>query len=190
MSLRNTTTQWGSLSKTFHWLIVILLIVQGVLGLVMGDYPRETRMELVTLHKSIGVTILLLAAARLAWVLYNGRPGPAPGVTPLQYKLSLMMDGLLYLLLFAVPITGWLMVSYGGRPVEWFGLFQLPALVGENQGLHETFEEVHESLFWALTLLATGHAGMAIYHQIFQRDGTLSRMLPKGWLRDPSQSDD
>ena len=61
MSLRNTAAQWGSLSKTFHWLIVALLIIQGILGLVMGDFPRETRMALTALHKSIGITILFLA---------------------------------------------------------------------------------------------------------------------------------
>ena len=187
MSLRNTAAQWGSLSKTFHWLIVALLIIQGILGLVMGDFPRETRMALTALHKSIGITILFLAVARLAWVLYNGRPGPAPGVTPVQYRLSLLVEGSMYLLLFALLITGWLMVSYGGRPLEWFGLFQLPALVGENHDLHERLEGVHEVLFWALTLLAAGHAGMAIYHHLFQRDPTLSRMAPKGWLRDPRE---
>ncbi len=185
MSLRNSATQWGSLSKTFHWLIVLLLIGQGILGLVMGDFPRETRMELTGLHKSIGVTILILAVARVLWLLVAGRPAPAPGVTPLQHKLAMAGHLLLYVLLFALPITGWLMVSYGGRPVEWFGLFQLPALVGENHDLHEQLEGVHELLFWALTLVAVGHAGAAIYHHVFQRDSTLARMLPKGWMRDP-----
>ena len=185
MSLRNTAAQWGSLSKTFHWLIVLLLIGQGILGLTMGDFPRETRMELTNLHKSIGITILMLAVARLLWTLFNGRPAPAPGVTPLQHKLAMAGHVLLYVLLFALPITGWLLTSYADRPASWFGVFELPRLVGENHDLHEMFEERHEQLFWLLMLVAVGHAGAAIYHHLFQRDATLSRMLPKGWLRDP-----
>lgn len=185
MSMRNTANQWGSVSKTLHWLVVLLLIGQGILGLTMGDFSRETRMELTGLHKSIGITILMLAVARLLWIVFNGRPGPAPGVTPLQHRLAKFGHIVLYALLFALPITGWLLTSYADRPASWFGLFELPRLVGENHDLHEMFEERHEQLFWLLMLFAVGHAGAAIYHHLFQRDATLSRMLPKGWLRDP-----
>lgn len=185
MGLRNTATEWGSVSKTFHWLIVVLLIIQGTLGLTMGDFSRDTRMELTNLHKSIGVTILMLAVLRLLWILFNHRPAFSPGVTSLQRKLALTVEVLLYVLLFALPISGWLMTDYGGRVVSWFGVFNLPQLVGENHDMHEMLEHRHEQLFWLLTLLAVGHAGMAIYHQVFQHDSTLARMLPKGWLRDP-----
>ena len=87
MTMRNNANQWGSVSKTLHWLVVLLLIGQGILGLTMGDFSRETRMELTGLHKSIGITILMLAVARLLWIVFNGRPDPAPGVTPLQHAL-------------------------------------------------------------------------------------------------------
>lgn len=187
MTLRNSATQWGSLGKAFHWLIVLLLLGQGILGLVMGDLPRETRIEMIGLHKSLGITILMLAVVRLIWALFNDRPGPAPGVTPLQHKLAFAGHLVLYVLLFALPISGWLLTSYADRPTSWFGLFELPRLVGENHGLHEVYEERHEQLFWLLTLVAAGHAGAAIYHHVFQRDATLARMLPKGWLRDPRE---
>ncbi len=185
MHLRNTATDWGSLSKTFHWLIVLLLIGQGILGLTMGDFGRELRAQLVPLHKSIGVTLLMLALARLLWNLFGGRPAPAPGVTPLQHRLAKLGHLVLYALLFAVPLTGWLLSAYGGRDTSWFGLFDLPRIVGENHDLHEMFEERHEQLFWLLVLVAAGHAGAAIYHHVFQRDATLARMLPRGWLREP-----
>ena len=185
MTLRNTATEWGSVSKTFHWLMALLLIIQGTLGLTMGDFSRDTRMELVGLHKSLGVTILMLVTARLLWNLYSRRPAFAPGVTSLERVLAIAVEVLLYALMFAIPIAGWLMSDYGGRPVSWFGVFNLPQLVGENHDLHEVWEHRHEQLFWALALLATGHACMAIYHQVVQRDATLSRMMPKGWLRDP-----
>ena len=190
MSMRNTATKWGSVSKTFHWLVVVLLVIQGILGLTMGDFARDTRMELTTLHKSIGITILMVVVLRLLWNLYSRRPAFAPGVTPLERNLAITVEVLLYVLMFAVPIAGWLMSDYGGRPVSWFGVFNLPQLVAENHDLHEVWEHRHEQLFWVLVLLATGHAGMAIYHQVVQRDDTLSRMMPKGWLRNPSDKKD
>lgn len=185
MSLRNSPTDWGSLSKTFHWLIVLLLVGQGILGLTMGDFGREMRGTLVSLHKSIGITILMLATARLLWMLFAGRPAPATGVSRTQHLLARAGHVLLYALLFALPISGWLMSAYGGRDTAWFGLFDLPRMVAENPAAHEMLEERHEQLFWVLVIVALGHAGAAVYHHLFQRDATLARMLPKGWVRDP-----
>ena len=185
MTLRNSATDWGSVSKTFHWLIVLLLIGQGLLGLTMGDFGREMRGTLVGLHKSIGITILMLAVARLLWTLFAGRPQPAPGVARWQHRMAQAGHFLLYALLIMLPVSGWLMGAYGGRATEWFGLFELPRIVAENEAAHEMLEERHEQLFWLLVLVALGHAGAAIYHHVFQRDATLVRMLPRGWLRDP-----
>jgi cytochrome b561 len=179
MTLRNSATHWGSVSKFFHWLIVLLLIGQGTVGLLMGDMPRgPDKLQMVNLHKSFGITILALAVLRLLWLLVAGRPQAAPGVSARNQMLAKLGHAVLYVLLFAVPLTGWLLVDYGGRGIAWFGLFELPRLVAENPGLHETFEEVHELLFWALTATAVGHALVAVYHHAFLRDATLARMLP------------
>ena len=103
----------------------------------------------------------------------------------MQHRLAKLGHLVLYALLFAVPLTGWLLSAYGGRDTSWFGLFDLPRIVGENHDLHEMFEERHEQLFWLLVLVAAGHAAAGLYHHFLQRDATLVRMLPKGWLRDP-----
>ena len=68
--------------------------------------------------------------------------------------------------------------SAAGFPLQWFGLFNLPAIVGENHALHETAEQLHETLFWVLVALAVAHAAAGLYHHVFQRDATLLRMLP------------
>jgi len=86
-------------------------------------------------------------------------------------------------LLFAVPISGWVMNSASGFPLWWFGLLRVPAIAAKDHDLHELTEDVHEALFWALIALALVHASAAIYHHLFQRDATLERMLPRGWLR-------
>ncbi|PNS07435.1 cytochrome b [Solilutibacter silvestris] len=168
---KNTDT-WGSVSRSFHWLIVALLIVQGALGLLLDDLPRGS----IRLHVSIGITILALAIARLAWRLYAGRPAPMPGVLPWQRRTAAVGHFLLYVLLFATPITGWLMSNYGDHPVRWFGLFELPHLVAPNDDAHEIMESRHQLMFWLLAIVATLHALAATYHHFILRNATLTRM--------------
>ena len=78
----------------------------------------------------------------------------------------------------AQPISGWLMSSAANYPVTLFGWFQFPALIGENHDLHETLEEVHEVLFYALLVGTVVHVAAALYHHFMLKDGVLRRMLP------------
>lgn len=172
MALKNTET-WGGISRSFHWLIVALLIVQGALGLFHDDLPRGT----IRLHVSLGITILALAIARLAWRLYAGRPAPVAGVSVAQRRVAALGHFILYALLFAVPISGWLMSNYGDHPVRWFGLFELPHLVAPDDAAHEVMEGRHTQLFWVLVVAAMLHALAAIHHHMFRRNATLTRML-------------
>lgn len=184
MTWKNTATAWGPVSKLFHWLIVLLILGQATLGLTMGDAPSGPgKIQLYAVHKSIGITILALAALRLLWRLLAGAPDTVPGTPRWQDRAARLVHALLYVLLFAVPLTGWVLNSAAGFPLQWFGLVNLPAIVGENHDLHEAAESAHELLFWALATLAAGHAAAAAYHHVFLGDATLARMLPRGWLR-------
>ncbi|TXH70320.1 MAG: cytochrome b [Lysobacteraceae bacterium] len=184
MTLKNTDDRWGGLSQLLHWTIVVLILVIAYIGLTMGDLPNgPDKIRTYALHKSIGITILGLAVLRLLWRFYAGTPKPAPGTPHLQERLASLMHWALYALLFAIPISGWVVNSSAGFPLQWFGLVNLPAIVERSRELHEAAEEAHELMFWLLALLAAAHAGAAFYHHIFQRDATLARMLPKGWLR-------
>lgn len=188
MSLKNANERWGAVSQSFHWLIVVLLLAQGVVGLLMGDMARgPDKIAIYAFHKSVGITILALALARLLWRLYAGRPAPVSGMPPWQDRMASLMHGALYVMLFAVPISGWIMNSAAGFPLQWFGLFNLPSIAPHNHDLHELTESLHEWLFWVLVALAAAHAAAAIYHHMFQRDATLARMFPRGWLRAPTQ---
>ena len=171
MTLKNTNT-WGPVSRSLHWLIVALLIVQAGIGLFLDDLPRGT----VRLHVSIGITILVLAIFRVLWRLYAGRPAPVPGVTMMQQRIAGAGHFLLYVLLFAVPISGWLMWNYSEHPASWFGLFNLPNLVAPNDDAHELWEGRHEQLFWVLTTVAMLHALFAVHHHMIRRNATLTRM--------------
>jgi cytochrome b561 len=187
MSLRNSNERWGPVSQLLHWLIVILIVVMAYLGLTMVDLPTTPHKIFVyMLHKSIGITILVLVALRLAWRLYAGRPGELPGIPTWQSRIATLTHAALYLLLFALPVSGWVLNSSTGFPLRWFNLMNLPAIAGKSESLHSLARPLHEVLFWALLVLVLAHAAAAIYHHLFQRDDTLVRMLPRNWLHSPS----
>ena len=185
MRLKSDATHWGSLAKAFHWTIVLLLLAQGTLGLVMVNLakpvPKPFVIPYFTVHKSLGLTILLLAVLRLGWRLFDRRP-EEPASTPHgQVIVARIGHALLYGLLFAVPLSGWLFDSATAlRPLYWWGLVQVPSLTGgADPGLKDIAKEAHEWLFWTLMLVAAGHAAAALVHHFFNRDDVLRRMLPR-----------
>lgn len=177
-------SDWPALSKALHWLIAALILVMAWLGLTMGDLPNgPDKIATYALHKSLGLSILALVALRLLWRLYAGAPAPLPGTPRWQERIAALTHLALYALLLAMPLSGWLLNSAAGFPLQWFGLFNLPALAGRDEALHALAGQVHELLFWALAALVVLHAAAALHHHLFLRDATLARMLPRGWLR-------
>ena len=189
MSLENTAQRWGSLSKSLHWLIALLILALGIVGLVMGEFPKTPKyFWIYTMHKSIGITVLVLVVVRLAWRLYAGAPEPVPGTPSWQERIASATHWLLYVLMFAIPLSGWLYDSASGlRPFKLFGLVEMPKLVAPSEQASQFSHAIHEWGFWALILLVLAHAGAALYHHIHLRDATLARMLPQGWLNLPQK---
>lgn len=181
--LRNAE-RWGPVSQAFHWVTVLLLLVLAIVGLTMDGLPRTPKYFWVyTLHKSLGITVLVLALARLAWRLHAGAPPPVAGTPRWQARVASVTHWLLYALILAMPLSGWVYDSASGlRPFRYFGLVTMPKLVAPDEALGELAHEAHEWLFWVLVLLVAVHAAAAAYHHLFQRDATLARMLPRGWL--------
>lgn len=178
MPARNSTVRYGFVAQGLHWVIVGLLIVQVTLGKIADDLPLGLD-KLVTLarHKSFGITILGLAAVRLAWRLVD-RPPPPPPMPHWQLVAARLSHAAFYVLLFALPVTGWLMSSASNYPVSWFGLVQLPDFVAPDEGLKHLLEEIHETLVKVLIALTILHVVAALKHQFIDRDGLLLRMLP------------
>ena len=184
MTLHNSDERWGAVSQAFHWLIVVLIVVMAYLGLTMVDLPNTPhKIAVYTLHKSIGISILALVVLRLGWRLYAGRPRELAGIPSWQSRIASATHVALYVLLFAVPLSGWVVNSSTGFPLHWFNLVNLPPIASKSDALHAVVRPLHEWLFWALITLACVHAAAAIYHHWFQRDATLVRMLPRNWLR-------
>ena len=189
MSLKNTADRWGGVSKTLHWLIALLILALGIVGLLMGELPKTPKYFWVyTAHKSIGISVLALVALRLLWRLHAGAPKPVPDTPSWQERMASATHWLLYVLMFAIPLAGWLYDSASGlRPFKLFGLFEMPKLVAPSEQAAQLSHALHEWGFWALILLVLAHAGAALYHHVHQRDATLARMLPQGWLNAPQK---
>ncbi|HLM53174.1 MAG TPA: cytochrome b [Pseudoxanthomonas sp.] len=185
MTLKNTDERWGPVSQLLHWLIVALILVMAAVGLVMDDLPRTPKYFWVyTAHKSTGITILALVLLRLGWRWYAGSPAPVAGTPSWQHRIAVLTHVLLYALILAMPLSGWLYDSASGlRPFRWFGLFDMPKLVGPDRNLGDLARVAHEWLFWGLVALVAVHAAAAFHHHLFRGDVTLVRMLPSRWRR-------
>src|SRR5580704_1875670 len=123
--IKNTLRRWGAIAQLFHWLIVIFIIAQFTLATLFDDLPAGARkLTLLARHKSLGITILALALVRLGWRWANpATPALPDTLKPYERSLARFTHLLLYVLLFAVPLTGWTMSSARGFPVSWFGFF-------------------------------------------------------------------
>ena len=172
-------TRYASTAIFLHWLSAFLIVAAFPLGLTMHELPLSPlKLQLYSYHKWLGVTILLLVAVRLAWRAGH-TPPPLPASIPLwQQRAAHTLHGLLYLLLFAIPLSGWLMSSAKGFQTVYLGVLPLPDLIGKDKALGELLTEVHETLNFALLALVVAHIGAALKHHFIDRDDILARMMP------------
>ena len=173
MRWRNTAQKYGIVGQALHWLIVIGIIASYLTAEAAED---DEAAGLMQLHGSIGITILVLAVLRLGWRLVD-RPPPWPAtMTGYERMLARATHVTFYVLLFAAPLTGWLLSSAEGDALRYFDLFALPPLpFGVSE---ETFEDVHETLFNVLLAFAVLHVAGALKHHFWNRDHVLRSMLP------------
>lgn len=180
MPMRNTSDQYGLVSRALHWVIVLGIIAQYFLA--EADRPESAptgSMTPMNWHMSIGIALLALAALRVLWRVYGGAPEWPEQMRSYEKRLAKIVHLTLYALLFAIPISGWVLSSIEGESLRFFGWFDLPALAqpGSRQRAHQV-EEVHEVLFNILFGLAIVHLIAALKHHFIDRDDVLRRMLP------------
>jgi cytochrome b561 len=166
-------------AKLLHWLMATLILGLIVLGLYMEGLPfSPEKLKLYAWHKWAGVTAFVLVLARLAWRARN-RPPPLPaGMAPAQRLAAHAGHALLYALMIAIPLSGWLMSSAKGVPTVWFGVVPLPDLLDKSEALGSLLEATHKYLNWLLIATLVGHVGAALKHHFIDRDDILVRMLP------------
>ncbi|WP_261841223.1 cytochrome b [Aliamphritea ceti] len=165
---------YETVSRALHWLTALLIFVLLVLGWLMMDMPLGLkRFDMVSLHKSLGVLLLLITLMRL---LYHWVIRPAAQLPSNRY--ARFAHSCLYLCLLGMPLSGWLMSNAAGFDVVVYGTAKLPVLLDESQSLKEVLAGVHEWLSWGLCLLLTGHIGAVIWHRWWLKDDVWQRMSP------------
>ena len=165
-------------AMTLHWLIALLIFVVFPLGIYMHELPLSPiKLKLYSYHKWIGITIFTLTLLRLLWRTLHQPPALPPSISRWQQTASRIAHYLLYALLIAVPVSGWLMSSAKGVQTVWFGTLPLPDMVPRDKALGELLNTVHKGLNITLLTLVVVHFLAGLKHHFVDRDGVMSRML-------------
>ncbi|AKX45061.1 cytochrome B [Thiopseudomonas alkaliphila] len=172
---------YDRLTITLHWLVALMVIGLFALGLWMTglSYYDSWYRTAPDLHKSFGSLLLLLMLLRLIWRVRQPRTAPIATHQRWELILAKAVQGLLYLGLFTVLISGYLISTADGRPISFFGLFDWPVLISGLPNQADIAGTVHLYAAWSVIVLAALHALAAIKHHLIDRDATLSRMLGK-----------
>ncbi len=167
-------------AKGLHWLIALLMLGLLGLGFYMHDLPLSPqKLQLYAWHKWAGVTVFLLVILRLAWRVTHQPPALPAGMPRWQQWAAQATHLLLYVLMLAIPLSGWLMSSAKGFQTVWFGVLLLPDLLAKDKALGDLLATLHMSLNLLLVALLVAHVGASLKHHFIDRDDVLLRMLPK-----------
>jgi cytochrome b561 len=164
-------------SIALHWLTAVVVAAQLTMGLILSHGGDEIA-GLLTAHRSLGIAIWIIVAARLVWRHGFAHLPPFPASMPkLQQRLAKLNEYALYALLLIQPITGLANTLFHGRPFALFA-WRVPALITHDAGVFHAFRLVHKFGAWGLLVLVGLHSAAALFHALFLRDGVFQRMLP------------
>jgi cytochrome b561 len=170
---------YGTVSRLFHWVTVLLVLVMIPAGLTMiQDVPRWLQDPLFILHKGLGPFVLLVVLLRLAWRGFHPAPPLPASVPPLQARLAELVHWCLYFFLILQGVSGYVRITTGGYPIEALRAMGIPPLLPKAEGVAKVASEIHFASASILIGLITLHVGAAAYHGLVRRDGVVSRMWP------------
>ena len=173
------TNHYTRTAKSLHWLMAILIVgAFGVGTYMVGLKLTPTKLQLYSWHKWAGVTVFVLLWVRLAWRLSHPAPALPDSVPGWQQRVAHATHVVLYLLMIAVPLSGWLMSSAKGFQTVWFGVLPIPDLLNKDEALGDLLKDVHLFLTYSLAALVAAHVAAALKHHLIERDDVLARMLP------------
>lgn len=171
--------RYNGVAQFLHWLMATVIIVAWSIGLYAAEMPRgPDKLSMIGWHKGIASTVLVLIVLRILWRATHAAPALSSAVPALQQKLAGLAHFLIYLLMIALPMSGWLWSSAAGYSVKMAGFIELPSLMAKNDVWKENLGEVHEVLAFTLAGLVAVHVLAALKHHFFNRDGVLLRMMP------------
>jgi cytochrome b561 len=176
MNLRNTSTTFGLVAKTLHWVIALGLWAMFAFGKYLENLELgPDNFHLITRHKAFGILILMLIALRVLWRFISAPPDALPASRN-EHLLARATHMGLYILMISTPLFGWIASSATGFSIPFFGLFDVPLLLGENEIIEKRFFALHGYSAMALIALSIAHLGAALYHHFVLGDETLKRM--------------
>lgn len=165
--------RWPASSRLLHWISALLLLITWILMLVYGYTDSKVY---IGLHKAFGMSVLFWTLARVVNRLFTKAPPPLP-MPKWQVIISQLTHFALYALLIAMPIAGLLMSVYGGRPVDMFGLFEIPVFVTPDRSAARFYNDVHTDILWPMIIVFTlAHIGAALFHQFIMKDNLIGRI--------------
>lgn len=177
MSTPDVQQRYGIVAICLHWTIALCVIGAIALALTIERLDMgETKTALTTLHKSVGLTVFMLTAVRLGWRLAHPAPVLPQSLPALMQRTAFATHTVLYVLTFAMPISGYVSVAARARDTSFFWLLDVPRWVPLDRGLARTAEMLHTNGQYVLYALLVGHIGAALYHGLMLKDGILQRM--------------
>lgn len=181
MNIKNTANGFGLLTKLLHWFIALSIIGLIWLGWYMVDltYYDKWYNKSLAWHKALGMLVLGAAIIKIVWQLYSPIPDTTEKLKRWEKIGAKAMHHNLLLMMILIPVTGYLISTSKGKPVDIFGWFELPALFTAEKELRDIIIEMHFYLAYATGVFALGHAAAAIKHQFIDKDSTLTKMLWK-----------
>jgi cytochrome b561 len=180
----NSGGAYGIIAQLLHWCVAALILTQIALGLYAANLPVSmARLQWLSYHKSLGLTILVLVLLRLLWRWIDAPPPLPDTMAHWERRAARAMHGALYVVPVLAMLAGWLYASAAGLSVNWFGLILIPDLIAKNTAIAPLLKELHHGLVGLLVLLLVGHIAAAARHAFILRDNVAQRMLPAGWRR-------
>jgi cytochrome b561 len=180
------TGRYSGVAMLLHWSIAALIVWGFALGWVMTDIPgfTPTKLRYFSWHKWIGVTVLALVLVRILWRATHAAPALPRSMHGWEKGAAHLGHLALYLLMVAIPVSGYLYSSAAGIQVVYLGIWPLPTLIGPDTALKGVLRTVHVTLDYALLAVVVVHVLAVVKHQLLDRQNVLARMLPFGTPRD------
>ena len=178
MSLGNSATHWGQVSRLLHWSMAIAIIFMFGLGATMINMRLSPlKLDMFMLHKSVGILLLATVAIRIIWRLLNPAPRPIHSLSKPQRATVLAGQLLMYALMVCIPISGWVINSAANFPLQWFGLFEVPPIAQPSLDTEEYAKTAHLILVCTLGVIVLIHTTAALRHHFIQKNDVLKRMF-------------
>lgn len=182
MASQPATQSYDGAQRAFHWIMAAVILLAIALGVVCALLPPGTspRMQLLMVHKSLGMTALILGVLRVGYRLFAGAPPYAPPLSPLNLAAAHAGHFALYALMIALPVSGYVNSAAGGHEIPWFGLFEWPNVAPQDKALAHAASRAHFWLAWTIGAVLALHLAAVVWHGWVKRDAVFARMWPRG----------